>query len=297
MAVIGFIGLGNMGLPMAKNLLKAGHQLQVFDLASAAVEAAVAAGATAAGSVAKAATGAEVVITMLPEGRHVRAVYEGEDGVVARAAEGALLIDCSTIDVATARAMSRLAEEQRGLELIDAPVSGGTAGAENGTLTFMVGGSEAGLEGARPLLEAMGRTIVHTGGSGNGQAAKICNNMMLAISMIGTAEAFTMAERLGVEPQKLFDIVSTSSGQCWALTSYCPVPGPVPAAPSNRDFKPGFTTAMMAKDLRLAQNAAVESGSPSPLGAQAQNLYALFESQGHGALDFSAIIKMISAKT
>jgi 3-hydroxyisobutyrate dehydrogenase len=253
----------------------------------------VAAGATAARSAADAASGADVVITMLPEGRHVREVYLGEEGIVPRADPGTLLIDCSTIDVDSARLVNQAALE-RGLEVLDAPVSGGVAGAENATLTFMVGGSEAGVMRARPILELMGKTIVHAGPSGNGQAAKICNNMMLGICMIGVCEAFVLAERLGLPADKLFEISSRSSGQCWALTSYCPVPGLVPSSPANRDYQPGFTAAMMGKDLKLAQNAAQSVDAPTPMGAQARSLYALFANRGHGGLDFSAIIRMIA---
>jgi 3-hydroxyisobutyrate dehydrogenase len=293
MGMIGFIGLGNMGLPMARNLMRAGHRLRAFDVVPASVEAAVAAGAAAAGSAAEAAAGAEVVITMLPEGRHVREVWLGAAGILAHAAPETLLIDCSTIDVETARAVNRAAGD-RGLEVLDAPVSGGVAGAENATLTFMVGGSEAGVARARPVLAQMGKAVVHAGGSGNGQAAKICNNMMLGISMIGVCEAFVLAERLGLAADKLFEVSSQSSGQCWSLTSYCPVPGLVPSSPANRGYQAGFTAAMMAKDLRLAQDAAQSVDAPTPLGAQARQLYALFTNGGHGRLDFSAIIKMLA---
>jgi 3-hydroxyisobutyrate dehydrogenase len=295
MARIGFIGLGNMGLPMLRNLLTAGHTVSAFDLMAGARNAAAAAGAKASGSAGEAASGAEVVITMLPEGRHVREVYLGADGVIAAAADGALLIDCSTIDVASARTVCQAAAE-RGLEMVDAPVSGGVAGAEKATLTFMVGGEAGAVARARPILEQLGATIVHTGPSGSGQAAKICNNMMLAIAMIGVAEAFTMAERLGLSAEALFQVASRSSGQSWALTSYCPVPGLVPASPANRDFRPGFTAAMMAKDLRLAQDAATSVDVATPLGSEARNLYALFKGRGHGELDFSAIIKMITGE-
>jgi 3-hydroxyisobutyrate dehydrogenase len=293
MAAIGFIGLGNMGLPMARNLLNAGHQVVGFDIVGSALEAAVAAGASRAASASEAAAGSEVVITMLPEGRHVREVYLGDDGIIARAGPGSLLIDCSTIDVDSARVVNQAAAAC-GLEVLDAPVSGGVAGAESATLTFMVGGSEAGMARARPILEQMGKAVVHTGPSGNGQAAKICNNMLLAISMIGVCEAFVLAERLGLPADKLFEVSSRSSGQCWALTSYCPVPGLVPSSPANREYRPGFTAAMMAKDLRLAQNAAQSVDAPTPLGAQARALYALFANRGHGGLDFSAIIRMIA---
>jgi 3-hydroxyisobutyrate dehydrogenase len=295
MARIGFIGLGNMGLPMLRNLLAAGHTVSAFDVVASARDAAAAAGAGTRRSAAEVASSAEFVITMLPEGRHVREVYLGADGVIAAAAEGALLIDCSTIDVATARAVWQAAAE-RGLEMVDAPVSGGVAGAANATLTFMVGGEDGAVARARPILEQLGATIVHTGPSGNGQAAKICNNMMLAIAMIGVAEAFTMAERLGLSAEALFQVASRSSGQCWALTSYCPVPGLVPSSPANRAYQPGFTAAMMAKDLRLAQDAANSVEVATPLGSEARNLYALFKGKGHGELDFSAIIKMIAGE-
>jgi 3-hydroxyisobutyrate dehydrogenase len=293
MAVIGFIGLGNMGLPMARNLLKAGHQVVAFDVVGAARDAASAAGAMLAASAAAATERAEAVITMLPEGRHVCEVYLGDQGIIARAGSACLLIDCSTIDVESARAVNEAAAA-RGLEVLDAPVSGGVAGAENATLTFMVGGGDAGVARARPILERMGKAVVHAGPSGSGQAAKICNNMMLAISMIGVCEAFVLAERLGLDAAKLFEVSSQSSGQCWALTGYCPVPGLVPSSPANRDYRPGFTAAMMAKDLRLAQNAAQNVDAPSPMGAQARSLYTLFANRGHGSLDFSAIIRMIA---
>ena len=295
MASIGFIGLGNMGLPMLRNLVAAGHTLRAFDLVASARDAAVAAGAEAGRSPAEVASTAEAVITMLPEGPHVREVYLGADGVIAAAADDTLLIDCSTIDVATARAVWQAASE-RGLEMVDAPVSGGVAGAVNATLTFMVGGETGAVARARPILEQLGATIVHTGPSGSGQAAKICNNMMLAIAMVGVSEAFTMAARLGLSAQALFEVASRSSGQSWALTSYCPVPGLVPSSPANRDYQPGFTAAMMAKDLRLAQDAANSVDVATPLGSEARNLYALFKGRGHGELDFSAIIKMIAGE-
>jgi len=293
MARIGFIGLGNMGLPMVRNLLAAGHEVLAFDLVEAARDAAAAAGAGVARSAVETATTAEIVITMLPEGSHVRAVYLGVDGVIAAAPDGTLLIDCSTIDVATARAVCQAAAE-RGLEMIDAPVSGGVVGAANATLTFMIGGEESAVARARPILEKMGATLVHTGPSGNGQVAKVCNNMMLAISMVGVAEAFTMAEHLGLSADALFDVASRSSGQSWALTSYCPVPGPVPNSPANRDYQPGFTAAMMTKDLRLAQDAANSVDVATPLGAHALSLFTHLKARGHGERDFSAIIKLIA---
>jgi 3-hydroxyisobutyrate dehydrogenase len=294
-ASIAFIGLGNMGMPMARNLLAAGHELAAFDVVPAALEAAAAAGATAARALGDAAGRGEVVLTMLPEGAHVREAYLGADGILAHARPDALLIDCSTIDVATARAVNEAAQERR-LEVLDAPVSGGVTGAEKATLTFMVGGSDAAVARARPILEQMGRAVVHTGPSGNGQAAKICNNMILGISMIGVCEAFVLGERLGLSADKLFEVASQSSGQCWSLTSYCPVPGPVPGSPANHGYKAGFTAAMMAKDLRLAQDAALDADVATPLGAQARSLYALMTHGGHGALDFSAIVKLLAGK-
>jgi 3-hydroxyisobutyrate dehydrogenase len=295
MAEIGFIGVGNMGTPMVRNLLKAGHRVAAFDIAPAALEMAKAAGAVAATGIREAVQDVEVVISMLPAGENVRAVYLGEEGVIAAVNAATLLIDCSTIDVDTARAVSQTAAEH-GLEMLDAPVSGGVAGAEAATLTFMVGGTETAFARAEPILRAMGKTIVHAGPAGNGQAAKICNNMILGISMIAVCEALLLAERLGLETQKLFDISSKSSGQCWALTSYCPVPGPVPTSPANRGYKPGFTAAMMLKDLRLAQQAAQVTGAATPLGAEAAALYTLFCNAGNSALDFSGIIQMLRAK-
>src|SRR5271157_185328 len=286
MATIGFIGLGNMGAPMAANLVTAGQQVTGFDLVAGRAEALAAKGGRAA------ATAGEIVITMLPAGPDVRSVYLGEGGVLARARKGALLIDCSTIDVETARAVARAAADA-GFDMLDAPVSGGVVGAETASLTIMVGGSVEAFERGRPLLAAMGRTIVHAGPSGNGQAAKICNNMILGASMIAVCEAFSLAERLGLAAQTLFDISAKSSGQCWALTSYCPVPGPVPASPGNRDYVAGFTAAMMLKDLRLAQQAAGASGAATPLGSLAANLYQLFVDEGMGGLDFSGIYRFM----
>jgi 3-hydroxyisobutyrate dehydrogenase len=294
MATIGFIGLGNMGGPMARNLVKAGHRLRVYDVVPAAVERAVAAGAAPARDVAAATRGAEIVITMLPAGEQVREVYLGPDGVIAAATAGTLLIDCSTIDVATAREVSAVAIADD-LDMLDAPVSGGVAGAEAASLTFMVGGSPNAFAIAEPILRAMGKTIIHTGGAGNGQAAKICNNLILGVSMIAVCEAFVLAERLGLSAQTLFDVASRSSGQCWSLTSYCPVPGPVPTSPANRDYRPGFTAAMMLKDLRLAESAASQVDTATALGAQAADLYAAFVEGGGAGTDFSGIITMIRA--
>jgi 3-hydroxyisobutyrate dehydrogenase len=292
MARIGFIGLGNMGLPMAQNLLKSGHAVTGFDVVRASVGRLSAANGTAATSVADACAGAEVVITMLPAGEQVRSVYAEPQGVLASVAPGTLLIDSSTIDVASARAVADAAQ-RRGLDMVDAPVSGGVGGAQAATLTFMVGGSEAAFGRAKPILERMGRTIVHAGGSGNGQAAKICNNMILGVSMIAVSEAFLLAEKLGLDAQKLFDISSKSSGQCWSMTSYCPVPGPVPTSPANRDYQAGFTAAMMLKDLKLAQEAARASGAASPMGAEAATIYERYCGQGEAGRDFSGIIRLL----
>jgi 3-hydroxyisobutyrate dehydrogenase len=292
MATIGFIGIGNMGAPMAANLSKAGHRVTGFDIARGPVEALAAKGGRAAGSVAEAASAGEILITMLPAGPQVRSVYLGAAGVLAHARHGSLLIDCSTIDVETARAVAAAAKEAR-FDMLDAPVSGGVAGAEAASLTFMVGGEADVFARAQPVLAAMGRTIVHAGPAGNGQAAKICNNMVLGVSMIAVCEGFALAERLGLEAQTLFDISSKSSGQCWALTSYCPVPGPVPTSPANREYAPGFTAAMMLKDLRLAQQAAGATAAATPLGASAASLYQLFVDDGTAGLDFSGIYRFI----
>jgi 3-hydroxyisobutyrate dehydrogenase len=292
MTTIAFIGVGNMGGPMARNLLKAGYTVRAFDVAANLLQAVVDAGATKAANVKNAVANAEVVISMLPAGQHARSVYLEKDGVLASAKSGTLLIDSSTIDIDSARAVHSAAE-QKGFAFLDAPVSGGVGGAEAGTLTFMCGGAESSFERAKPILEKMGKRIVLAGGAGAGQAAKICNNMLLAISMIGTCEAFVLAEKLGLDAQKLFDIASTSSGQCWSLTTYCPVPGPVPTAPSNRDYAGGFATALMLKDLKLAQAAAQSAGATTPLGAEAAQLYSLMAAKGHGGLDFSGIIRML----
>ncbi|MBR9970992.1 3-hydroxyisobutyrate dehydrogenase [Magnetospirillum sulfuroxidans] len=292
MAQIGFIGLGNMGGPMMRNLLKAGHSVRVFDLSDAARQMAATAGAQVVDTASATAQDADVVVSMLPAGEHVKAVYLGKDGVMAAAPKGCLFIDSSTIDVASARDVAAAAEAN-GQMLVDAPVSGGVGGAEAGTLTFMVGGSDAAFTKALPFLELMGKTIVHAGGAGTGQAAKICNNMLLGISMIGTCEAFALAEKLGLDAQKLFDISSKSSGQNWSMTTYCPVPGPVPTSPANRDYQPGFAAAMMLKDLKLAVEAAAKSGASVPLGSQASQLYALYAGSGHAGTDFSGIINML----
>ncbi|WP_310538743.1 3-hydroxyisobutyrate dehydrogenase [Phenylobacterium sp.] len=289
MTRIAFIGLGNMGGGMAANQAKAGHEVAAFDLSAQALEKAVAAGCRAAGSAAEAVADAEVVITMLPAGPHVRAVYANE--VLTKAPKRALLIDCSTIDVESARAVAADAKAH-GFRFADAPVSGGTAAAEGGTLAFMVGCDEADFAGVEGALGPMARAVIRAGDHGAGQAAKICNNMVLGISMIGVCEAFALAEKLGLDPDRFFEIATKSSGQCWSLSSYSPWPGQVPAAPSNRDYEGGFATAMMLKDLKLAQEAAAKSGAAAPMGAQAEGMYALFDRLGGGAKDFSAILQL-----
>lgn len=289
MARIGFIGLGRMGAPMARNLLKAGHKVVVFDIVQPAVDGLVAVGAEAGFSAAAAAKDADVVITMLPAGEQVRDAWLGQGGLSKASRADALLMDCSTIDVATAREVAAAA----GRPFLDAPVSGGVMGAEAGTLTFMVGGAEDAVARAKPILEAMGKTIVHCGEAGAGQVAKLCNNMMLAATMAVTSEAFVMAERLGLSAQSLYDVCSKSTAMSWALNSYCPVAGPVPASPANRDFAPGFTAALMRKDLGLAQQAAKDAGVATPVGALALSLYDRFVDGGGAAKDFSGIITMI----
>ena len=292
MARIGFIGLGNMGLPMALNLIKAGHEVSGFDLSPQGLEKLNAGGGKSAKDAPTLAADSEVVVTMLPAGKHVRDVYLGSDGIIAKAKPGTLLIDSSTIDVDSARTVAAAAAD-KGLPMLDAPVSGGVGGAQGGTLTFMVGGPESAFAKAEPLLSVMGKNVVHAGAAGAGQAAKICNNMILGISMIAVSEAFVLAEKLGLDKQKLFDIASKSSGQCWSLTTYCPVPGPVPASPANRDYQAGFTAAMMLKDLKLAQDAAHASGATTPLGAEAASLYGLYVGQGEGGRDFSGIVEYL----
>jgi 3-hydroxyisobutyrate dehydrogenase len=289
MTSIAFIGLGNMGGPMAANLVKAGHKVSGFDLVAASRDAAKADGVAIAAKASEAVRDAEVVITMLPAGKHVLSVW---NEIIPAAARGALMIDCSTIDVESARKSHQLAAAQH-LPSIDAPVSGGTGGAKAATLTFMAGGDADAFAAAKPILEAMGKKVVHCGEAGAGQAAKICNNMILGISMIGVCEAFTLAEKLGLSHQALFDVASTSSGQCWSLTSYCPVPGPVPTSPANNEYKPGFAAALMLKDLRLSQEAAKAAGAVTPLGAHAESIYEMFEKSGHGGTDFSGIIHQI----
>jgi 3-hydroxyisobutyrate dehydrogenase len=286
MAMIAFIGLGNMGGPMAANLVKAGHNVTAFDLAEASRNQAMADGVNIAASATAAAKGAEVVVTMLPAGKHVLAVW-GE--VVPVMTKGALIIDSSTIDVESARQAHELAAKH-GVLSVDAPVSGGTGGAKGATLTFMCGGDENAFAAAKPILDKMGKKLVHCGGAGAGQAAKICNNMILGITMVGVSEAFALGEKLGLSHQALFDVASTSSGQCWSLTTYCPVPGPVPTSPANNDYKPGFAANLMLKDLRLSQEAARQVGATTPLGKRAESIYEEFDAAGHGGTDFSGII-------
>ena len=295
MAEIAFIGLGNMGSGMAANLVKAGHAVRAYDLNPEAVRALADKGAVAADAIAAAVSGADAVVTMLPAGPHVRSAYLGEGGVLSLARPGSVLMDCSTIDVATAREVGEAAAAA-GFDFVDAPVSGGVAAAEAGTLTFMVGGPEAAHARAEPILAAMGKAVIRAGEAGAGQAAKICNNMLLAVHMIGTCEAMNLAIRLGLDPQKFFDIASRASGQNWSLTSYCPVPGPVPSAPSNRDYRPGFAAPMMLKDLKLAMGAAHSVSASTPMGAQAEALYELFVANGGRDMDFSGVIKLLSGE-
>lgn len=292
MQKIAFIGLGNMGAPMAGNLVKAGFSLTGYDPVPAAREDAAGRGLMLAESAVAAVRGAEAVITMLPSGALVREVWQQ---IAPHIADGALVIDCSTIDVGSARAAHELLSPR--CDTLDAPVSGGTGGAEAGTLTFMIGGSDTAFARARPLLEPMAGRLVHCGAAGTGQAAKLCNNMILGISMVAVSEAFVLAEKLGLDSQALFDVASTSSGQCWSLNTYCPVPGPVPASPANRDYKPGFATELMLKDLTLAQEAAGSSGAATPLGQHAAALYSAFSAGGGSGQDFSAIVTWLREQT
>ncbi len=292
MADIGFIGLGNMGGPMARNLVRAGHRVTGFDVVPAALETAVENGLEVVESAAAAARGRPIVITMLPAGQQVREVYCGAGQVLSAADPGTLLIDSSTIDVASARDVHDAAAAA-GDQMLDAPVSGGVAGAEAGSLTFMCGGDPAAFERAKPILDVMGGNVIHAGGPGNGQVAKVCNNMILGISMVAVAEAFTLGEKLGLDPQTLFQISSKASGSCWAMLNHHPVPGIIEASAANRDYQPGFAAAMMHKDLKLSQEAAAQVGAATPLGAAATSLYTLFVNGGRGDLDYSGIIKLI----
>ncbi len=293
MAKIGLIGLGNMGLPMSANLVKAGHDVRGFDIVKDNITRAAAGGVKPCASAADAARDVDAVITMLPAGAHVLAVYRE---MLPACAPNTLVIDCSTIDVASARTAHDMASAA-GLPSLDAPVSGGVGGATAGTLTFMVGGGANAFGRAQAYFEAMGKKSVLCGEAGAGQSVKICNNMMLAVAMIGVAEGFVLAEKLGLSHQALFDVASTATAQSWALTSYCPVPGPVPASPANNDYKAGFASALMLKDLKLAQEAAAASGATTPMGAAAAQLYAMHNAWGEGGADFSAIIRLIRGKT
>ncbi len=284
---IAFIGLGNMGGGMAANLAKAGHDVRAFDLSADALAAAETKGCTVFHDAKEACDGVDAVVSMLPNGAIVRSVYT--DSVIGHAPAGAVLLDCSTIDVATAREVSEAAA-QAGYPMVDAPVSGGIAAAEGGTLTFMVGGTQEAFKRAEPILSDMGKAVIHAGDAGNGQAAKICNNMLLAVQMIGTAEAFAMAQKLGLDPQVFYDISSVSSGQCWSMTSYCPVPGVGPKSPADNGYEGGFAAALMLKDLRLAMEAAETAGVAPRIGGKARELYEAFDAAGNGARDFSAII-------
>ncbi len=296
MAIIGFIGLGNMGAPMAANLVKAGHTVTGYDLNPASLQALAAAGGKTAASAAEAAAGASIVITMLPAGEHVRDVWLHQGGLIEAVKDHKpLLIDCSTIDVESARVVTAAAQEA-GLAMLDAPVSGGTIGALNGTLTFMVGGDDAAFAAGKPILEAMGKNIFHAGGPGAGQAVKICNNMMLAVNMVGVAEGFLLAEKLGLDWGKLHEICSTATSNSWALSNYCPAPGPVPAAPSNRDYAPGFMTQLMVKDVKLSQAAAEATGSPTPLAAMALSFYEQAMADGGATKDFSVVFRWLQGQ-
>lgn len=295
MTNIGFIGLGNMGLPMATNLVNAGHTVKGFDLSEDALKAFEVIGGVVVKTDVDAVTDAEIVITMLPAGKHVEQVYCGENGLIAAAPESCLFLDSSTIDVDTARMVAEVAEQSNRV-MMDTPVSGGVAAAAAGTLTFMCGGSDEAFQKAKPILEVVGGKIIHAGANGTGQAAKICNNMMLGIQMISVCEAFAMADALGLERQKLFDISSAASGQCWSLTSYCPVPGPIPTTPANNNYEPGFAVAMMLKDLRLAADAAQSVGVDTVIGRKAKELYEQMDEAGLAGKDFSAYFEFLTNK-
>lgn len=294
MAKIGFVGLGNMGCSMAINLVKAGHEVTGFDLKTAATDKLAAAGGLVGSNLQRVAADKDLLITMLQTGEQVLGVCQGAGGLYAHAKPGALHIDCSTIDVQSARTMHELAQNNQ-VGALDAPVSGGVLGAAAGTLTFMVGGDSDTLSRAQPFLAVMGQKIIHTGSAGSGQAAKICNNMILGISMVAISEAFILAEALGLTPQKLFEVVNSSSGQCWAMSKYAPVPGVLENVPANHDYQPGFAAAMMLKDLDLGQQVARTVAVDTPLGAKTTALYQQFIDQGCGALDFSGIIKQIAS--
>lgn len=289
---IAFIGLGNMGSGMAANLVKAGHEVRAFDLSEAALAAARASGCATFTDAKEAVAGVDAVVSMLPNGGIVKAVYAND--VIGYAPQGAVFLDCSTIDVASAREVIAQAEVG-GYAMVDAPVSGGIAAATGGTLTFMVGGKDEAFARAKPILEGMGKAVIHAGQAGNGQAAKICNNMLLGIHMIGTCEAFTMAQKLGLDPQTFYDISSVSSGQCWSMTSYCPLPGVGPQSPADNGYQGGFATGLMLKDLRLAMDAAATAGVDPQMGLRAKELYEAFDAAGNGTVDFSGIIRTMGA--
>lgn len=293
MAIIGFIGLGHMGQPMLQNLLKAGHTVYAYDIVPAAMEAAEKFGAKPVRDIASLAEQAEVIISSVQTGDQLKKICEGKDGIFSHAKPGALYIDCSSMDINLTRAMHAEAEKHH-IAMIDAPVSGGVAGAKAATLTIMVGGTETNFQRAYPILETMGKNIIHAGPAGNGQAAKICNNLLLAISMVGVCEAFSLAKKLGLDQQKFFDISSQSSGQCWSMTKYCPVPDIVENVPSNNHYQPGFMAKMMLKDLRLAQQAAQLAEAVIPLGAVTAELYELYINEGNGEKDFSGIIHLLA---
>jgi 3-hydroxyisobutyrate dehydrogenase len=293
MPKIGFIGLGNMGGPMAANLVKAGQHVLGFDVVAASRDASAGNGVEIVANARSAVENAEIVITMLPAGQHVLSVWKD---ILPAANQGALFIDCSTIDVASAREAHKLAAQQ-GIATLDAPVSGGVGGATAATLTFMVGGTHHAFERGKPVLERMGKRVVHCGDAGNGQVAKICNNMILGASMIAVSEAFVLGERLGLSHQAMFDVVSSSSGQCWSLTSYCPVPGPVPASPANNGYKPGFAAALMLKDLNLAREAAASVHAETAIGTHAADIYQEFAETGSSGADFSGIINFVRAQS
>lgn len=295
MTNIAFIGLGHMGLPMANNLVKAGHRVIGYDLVPQAVENFVKSGGHAGPNIPLTVENADVVFTMLPEGKHVKSAYEGPEGIFNHIKAGTFVAECSTIDIETTRYIHTLAEKKN-VRLVDAPVSGGVAGAEAATITFMIGGAHKDFEALRPYLEVMGKTLIYCGAAGLGQAAKICNNLVLGITMIGVCEAFNLAEKLGLDVNTFFEVSSQSSAQCWSISKYCPVPGPVPTSPANREYTPGFTAAMMLKDLKLAAQAAHLSSAITPLGTEALSLYELFCSNGGQGLDFSGILKFLQGK-
>lgn len=295
MSTLGFIGLGHMGAPMASNLLKEGHSLYVYDVVSATMELLSKQGAHVAKSIGDLVSHADIVLSSVQTGQQVREICLMPEGLFSHAKAGLLYIDCSSIDIVTTQFLHQEAEKLN-IGMLDAPVSGGVGGAKTATLTFMVGGSEENFNRALPILKSMGKKIVHAGSAGHGQAAKICNNLLLAVSMIGVCESFTLAQKLGLDPKRFFEISSNASGQCWSMTSYCPYPGIIENVPANNDYQPGFTAKMMLKDLRLAQHAAESANASIPLGAEAAEIYNLFVNQGFGGLDFSGVINFLAGK-